>query len=176
MPNKLFDDLLKVIEGALVYTGATAISLEIDFELPRGYVAKIRKIILRVDRIMGDIESVVVDKLIRYLIALLLDPDDTTTTTLTSNTVEHDVIADHEVEVLISAGTAEAIIWITPYSIILDFDKMGVDVITARNMRLNIDAEGTNAADATGAFGVAQIYYTLEKIKDEDILEILNIL
>jgi len=176
MVNKLFDNLLQIIEGALVYTGATATSLEIDFELPRGYVAKIHKIILRVDRVMTDIESVVVDKLIRYLIALILDPDDTTTTTQGSNIVDHDVIADHEVEVLISAGTAEAIIHITPQFIIFDFSNLDVDVITARNMRLNIDAEGTNAADATGAFGIGQIYYTLEKIKDDDILEILNIL
>jgi len=174
--KELFDNLLRVLEGAVVFTGATAVSLEMDFDLPRGYVAKIHKVILKVQRIAEDIETISVDKLIRYILALLKDPDDTVTTTMTSNRVKHDVLIDHEVEVVIAAGTAgDTTFWVSQTIITIDFAAMGIDVIIARNMRLNADVEGTDAADGTEAFAVAHVYYTLEEITDDMILDILEI-
>lgn len=175
--NKLFDDILQVLEGAFVFTGATTVSLEMDFEIPRGYVVKIHKVTLEVQRIAEDIETISADKLIRYLIALLKDPDDATTVSMSSNNVEHDVLIDHEVEVLIVAGTAgDTTSYVSKSRLEMDFSHLGLDVITARNMRLNGDVEGTDAADGTEAFGIAHVYYTLEKVTDEIILNLLNIL
>ena len=42
MGKKDFDNLLKSIQGSFTYLGATIASLEVDFELPRGFIAKIQ--------------------------------------------------------------------------------------------------------------------------------------
>lgn len=176
-PNKLFDDILRILQAAVVYTGVTQVSLEVDFEIPRGYVVKIRAIELRVDRIHEDLENFSVDRVVRYRIALIKDPDDTTSLAHGSNRTEHDVLADLEVSVLTVAGTAgDPGTLIEVNSKLINFEEMKVDVITARNMRLNVDAEGTDATLATEAFGIAIIYYTLEEVKDDDIINLLDIL
>lgn len=178
MGNKLFDNLLKIIQGASVFTGTTLVSLEIDFELPRGFVAKIRYVELRVDRMHEDHEANETDNLIRYRVALIKDPDDITTISLQSNRVQHDVLMDLEASqyiTLTASGNNLAVGEENNFKQIY-FDQEGVDVITARNMRLNIDAEGTDGADATEAFGICIIHYTLEKVSDNDILNLLDIL
>ena len=179
MANKLFDNLLKIIQGAAVFTGATQISLEIDLELPRGFVARIHYVELRVDRMHEDHENNETDNLIRYRVALIKDPDDTTSQSLPSNSVQHDVLMDLEVSMYITASSASPIQNFANEERNFKqiyFSGEGVDVITARNMRLNLDAEGADAADATEAFGIAIIHYTLEEVKDEDILALLDIL
>jgi len=173
-----FDNLMQVIEVAAVFTAGTLVSTEVDLELPRGFVAKIHSILLRVDRIAEDIEGISVDKLIRYLLAIINDPDDQTQTTLGSNIVDHDLLLDLEVEVILTAGTAgDTVALIIPSDARREksFSDNGLDTIAARNLRLNIDVEGTDLADATEAFGVVQISYTLEKVTDQDILAVLQI-
>ena len=175
--NPLFDNLLKVIEGVVVLTGTTTVSLEIDFELPRGYVAKIHDVILRVERINEDFEGISVDKLARISFALLRDPDDSTTVSIPTNQTQHDVIMDHEVEVLIVAGTAgDPGIWVSKLSREKTFAREGADLITARNMRLNAIGGGTDGADLTESLAVCHIEYTEEKVDEDDIIDVLDIL
>lgn len=177
MVSKLFDNLLKTIQAASVFTAGTLVSLEVDFEIPRGFVVKIHSVELRIDRVLEDFEAINADKLARLRIALIKDPDDITTVSFTSNRVQHDVLIDLEVSFGITLGTAESWIFFdnvpTKYR---QFSNQGNDVIIARNMRLNIDGEGTDVADLTESFGIAIIDYTLEEVKDEDILNILDIL
>ena len=177
MGKALFDDLVKILLAQSTFTSSTVVSLEVDFELPRGYVAKIREVEMRVDRIVEDFETIASDRLIRYNAALVRDPDDTVTTGLTSNRVEHDVIADIEVGALsnLSAGSENMMVF-EDNSKVVNYERMGSDMITARNMRLNIVGAGTDVAQATEAVGKAIIHYTLEKVTDTDILNLLDIL
>ena len=175
--NPLFDNLLKVIEGVVILTANTIVSLEIDFELPRGFVARIHQVLLRVERINEDFEAISVDKMARISFALVRDPDDSTTTSIPTNETQHDVIMDHEVEILIVAGTAgDPGIYVSPLSREKSFVNAGGDQITARNMRLNAVGGGTDNADLTESIAVAHIEYTLEEVELDFILDILDIL
>ena len=145
----------------------TTVSSEIDFELPRGYVAKIRKIKFELDNVLQKWAS---GEKAAFTAALLLDPDDTSTTQLPDNEVEHDVIAEHNVGIVSGAATAIALLngnaeWI--------YFEDGEDVITARNMRFNSVASTDNFDDA---YHECTIYYTLEKVQDSQIMELLDIL
>jgi len=178
MAREDFDNILHSLEASILFNAGNFVSLEMDFEIPRGFIVKIKTVQLRVDRIGEDLESINADMRLDYQLALIKDPDDTTTVSMTSNRVEHDVIVDLEVMLNVERGTAESAIIIVPSTarIIKDFAKEGIDMFTARNMRLNLVALGTDAALASEAFGVAQVDYTLEKIKDEDLLDILGVL
>ena len=175
--NPLFDNLLKIIEGVVVLTGTTTVSLEIDFELPRGFVARIHHIIMRAERINEDFEAISVDKLARISFAVLRDPDDSTTTSVPSNETQHDVIMDHEVEILIVAGTAgDPGIYVSKLSREKSFVNAGGDMITARNMRINAVGGGTDGGDLTESLAIAHVEYTLEEVELDFILDILDIL
>ena len=175
MANKLFDNLMKVIEAVVVLAAGGVVSLEIDFELPRGFVAKIRHIMMRVERIEEDFEGISADKVARISFAVIRDPDDTNTTSVPTNETSHDVIMDHEVGILIVAGTAgDVVFYVSDVRREREFGEG--DVITARNMRLNVVGGGTDVADLTESLAVAHIEYTLEEVSDNDILAILDIL
>lgn len=177
MANKLFDNLMKVLSGAFQFNGTSGVSLELDFELPRGFVAKIHKVIFDFRSTTEDVEGLSGDILVRLLLGLMLDPDDTVTKSMPTNSVQHDMLADHEYELAFTAGVAGDVMMIHTQKLkIIDFTNLGIDVISARNMRLNGIAEGTNGVSATETIGKCDIYYTLEKINDNDILNLLDIL
>ena len=176
MGKRDFDNLSKVIEGAVVLTGTTIVSLEIDLELPRGFIAKFYRIELRVAEFADDWRTISVDKNARINMAIVRDPDDTKTTTMQSNVVQHDVLADFEWEILIVAGTAgDPGIIMTAQKYVYDIPEH-IDVISFRNLRFNAVADDDNAADITEAVALVQLFYTLEKVRDDDILELLDIL
>ena len=176
MANKNFDNLYKVLNAGSIFTGATLVSLEVDFELPRGFIAKIWKIELNIIAWADDFKAISVDKNATWQLALIRDPDDITTVVNQSNQTQHDVVIAREVGILIIAGTAG-----DPGMIIgdlrteLDIPEH-VDLITARNMRFNIVASDDDAADITESVAECNIFYTLEKITDNDILALLDIL
>lgn len=177
MTKALFDNLIKILEVRTLFTGATGVSTEIDFELPRGFVAKIKRVSLEVRGIAADIATISVDKLLSYIVGLILDPDDITTTFPPTNVVSHDALESLQVDVLVVAGTAgDPGVYISFLRKEVNYESEGLDVITARNMRQNIDITGTDAADGTEAIAVTTIHYTLEKITDVDILSLLDIL
>lgn len=176
MGKKDFDNIMKLHEGAVVFTADTIGSLELDLELPRGFIAKIWKMMLIVELINEDLEGISVDKIITYKVCLIRDPDDSTSVSIPTNEVQHDVIMDHQVDVALIAGVAgDSGLAVSINRKEIDIPEH-VDLITARNMRLNVVATGSDKADATEAVGTSQIYYTLEEVKDADILELLDIL
>ena len=165
--SQLFDNIMQVIHVRNIINGTTTVSTEIDLELPRGYVAKIRKIKMEVDDAgekwgTGDTCG--------FSAALLLDPDDAVTNQFPDNEVEHDVIAEHNYD-LVSSSTEFLMRGHENPQWIYFEDKE--DVITARNMRWNTVATTVSYNDALHE---ATIYYTLEKIKDAQIMELLDIL
>ena len=178
MAKLLLDNLMKVFKQQLTYNGVTQASVELDLDIPRGYVIRIHDLTLILKDVAEDIEGISVDKLIRYVGALVKDPDDTTSTLITLGRVDHDVLADFSVNLIIVAGTAgdTVAMFDGPTFREFNFSAEGLDVITARNLRLNVDAAGTNGADATEASLAAVIRYTLEKITDQDILALLDII
>lgn len=176
MGKKDFDNIQKIINGGVVFTGTATASLEIDFELPRGYIAKIFRIEVKIFGWGDDIRTVSADKNYTMEWALLRDPDDTTTTGLTGNVVEHDVVFSAIDDVLMIAGTAgDGGIWTTIETHILEIPEH-IDLFTARNMRLNVVAGDDDAADVTEAGVGCNIFYTLEPVDDADILNLLDIL
>ena len=173
----LFDNVMKVFRIRSLFTGATLVSTEIDLDIPRGFIVKIHDAKLEVINIGEDFETISVDKYARYKMALVKDPDDITTIEIPSGVVDHDVIMDHEVDVLLTGGTAgDTLGHIGNTKQEQNFSGEGLDVFTARNMRMNLDVEGTDAADGTEAAGQITLNYTLEEIKDADIINILDIL
>lgn len=176
MVKKDFDNLFKVLNAGLVFTGATLASVEVDFELPRGYIAKIWRIELGISNFGDDFNAISIDKNAVWNLVLIRDPDDIVTTSFTSNQTQHDVVANFIVDVLIVAGTAGDpgyVVSETKYA--MDIPEH-VDLITARNMRFTVQGGDDDAADLTETVGGCNIYYTLEKVNDADILELLDIL
>ncbi len=167
MGSKLFDNIMQVIHVSNIIAGSTRVSTEIDLELPRGYVAKIRKVKMELVNVLeqwgtGDSAT--------FRAALLLDPDDAETVEIPNNTVEHDVLCEHNPEW--HSSTTEFLTGNHTEPEWIYFEDIE-DVITARNMRWNSAA---NAASYDGGSHGVTIYYTLEQIKDTQIMELLDIL
>lgn len=169
--EKHFDQLMHVI--ALNVHNVTGIvqSFEIDLELPKGYVAKPKKIILELTSIPAVTAGVAMED-DEIQCALIRDPDDITTIEIPDNSIQHDVIAD---AIFCSAWlwlAASVGLYVFNHTIkILDFYEDAFDIVSARNMRFNVI--GTAAVN----FDVKMtMYYTLESISKDEVLELLDIL
>lgn len=173
-----FDNIMKTLMVQAVFTGVTLVSVEADFDIPRGFIVKVHNLISKIVSLPEDFEGISADKIAQLKVALIKDPDDITTVDYTSNQVDHDVLLVHTCDILIVANAAD-----TSLSAVFlntrreeNFAAEGLDVFTARNMRLNVDAFGTDAADITESVAQMIIRYTLEKITDDLIIDLLDIL
>lgn len=155
--SKMFDNIMHVIKSShtSIVSGSGTVSDELDLELPRGYVAKIKEIVFEAvngEALVHNIQGAVVN-----------DPDDNVTITIPENRVDHDVIAD--VGYQQGAGSTIGSWWRQYY-----FDQE-LDVIAARNIRVNLANSGA------GAFNMmTKIYYTLEEVTSDLLLNLLDIL
>lgn len=166
MGRKDFDNLQKLHRVILVNVTTGTLSVEVDLELPRGFIAKISKILFTVFPFavaVGGREQNVECVLIR-------DPDDTTTTVIPANAVQHDVIAALRGVFIMEVFTTGAASFVADRKQVLF--REDEDVITARNLRFN-SKMGLTAPDVNFE---CEIYYTLEKVTDVDILNLLDIL
>lgn len=169
MVPKLFDNIMQVISITNTSNQTTKVSAEIDFELPRGYVAKLHKVVVNCRNFF---DQLVLTDQVRSQYCLLVDPDDALTTQMPNNTVEHDVVLSGEFQAL-GLGTGEWG-WHEPNQHIYDFSFLeGLDIISARNMRWNTVHDNTGSPNSLME---CVIYYTLEEIKDNQIMELLDIL
>lgn len=173
MGKKDFDNILKVIKVENTFVAGTLVSQEVDLELPRGFVAKIWKVKLKFIEMGEDWETQEATTAGHVLsCGLQRDPDDTTTVQLPRASVQHDGIFDHSMEFLFSAnatphfGETETTLEVPEH----------IDLITARNMRFNSVGGGPDVANLTESIANCAIYYTLEKVTDDDILNLLDIL
>ena len=173
----LFDNIMKILIVKHTLTGLTLVSTEMDFDIPRGYIVKIHDITLHHRSLVEDFEGISADKLARIHTAVIKDPDDTSGISFPNNKVDHDFIMMLFTEILIVAGTAgDTIADLGTRFHEKNFTSEGLDVFTARNMRLNSDVFGTDAADITETVAECIVQYTLEKITDEMIIDLLDIL
>lgn len=153
----MFDDIEKVIKSvhSAVVTGSGTVTDEVDLELPRGFVAKIHKVRLVVNVAAGLV--------INAQAALVNDPDDITTIAIPENQVDHDGIYDLFFQANAShTGSVEEQIHQPP---------PGKDIIAARNLRFNAANSGA------GAFNViCEVFYTLEQVTSDLLMNLLDIL
>lgn len=174
MVGKLFDDLFHVIRQGLETDVVDTIeSVELDLELPRGYVAKIKRVECFVKDYDDLYDTLIVDDYLEFRSCLLRDPDDAVTLAMPDNSVQHDVICEFSCDMYhdTTGGTdAGENHWVWDFG-----DDKGLDVITARNLRVN-GLVGAPNSPTNAPFIVWVVYYSLEKIKDNEILELLDIL
>lgn len=167
--SRLFDNIMQAIRVENTVNGTTTVSTEIDLELPRGYVAKIHKVIVAWTDVFSKTADNEIDE---ALYALLLDPDDATTTQMPLETVEHDVILSGEFELKTAAALAG--VFYDSHRHIYDFSHLeGLDILSARNLRFNTVSGAAYFDDSEIE---CTIWYTLEPIKDAQIMELLDIL
>ena len=178
MGGKLFDDLLQIIEGQVTMNGTSTVSVEIDLNIPRGFIFKIKQAELILAQFLSDIDNGTVDLMISIAMALILDPDDSTTTTRGSNDIDTDVLLDHEFsfQMDIAGTTFLHRMFDSPTFKIQNYEDLGVDVITARNVRVNGVGFEDDGSVITEAQLKGVLYGTWEKVKSEEILAILDIL
>jgi len=172
-----FDNLIKVFKGNISLNAGSIASVELDFEIPRGFIVKIKKIVMQFMNWSEDYEGLAQgETTFAAQGALLRDPDDATTIQIPAGSVQHDVIAEAQLVGYIHSVTNENLgPMITGVTKIINFNHED-DVITARNMRLNVIGQGNDSAVLTETVLQAEIYYTLEKVTDVDILNLLDIL
>ena len=166
---ELFDDVAKIYRVEFNNLAAAVVSFEVDFDLPRGFVAKIKQIYFK----MFGLRSATGGDTINLDCAVVNDPDDAVTVNIPVGRTQHDVIADFEVDGTISlTGAAGGGLIMGESSKMVNFEAMKMDVIAARNIRVNASEAEDNAVYDLKV----EIYYTMESIKDTDLLKLLDIL
>ena len=172
--KKLFDNLYKVIKGNSGEISANdGVFTEIfDLQIPRGYCARIRRVIfdLQVNADQANQEW------FRVLGALVLDPDDETTTQIPTFTVDHDVLCDtvfekHRQDEDTTPNGISALF--TPRDV-HDFSEE-IDVVTVRNVRFNIIATGLATGGDNNSQMRCTVYFTYEKISADLYSKLLGI-
>lgn len=172
-----FDNIMKILRLETLLVGSTLVSTPMDFDIPRGFIVKIHDVVMEFINIGEDFETISVDKYARVSAALVKDPDDLTTLSIPNATVDHDVVIDIAMDIMIVAGTAgDTSFMVLNHRKEANFSAEGLDVFTARNMRVNFDAFGTDATDLTETKLRTTVKYTLEEITDKLIINLLDIL
>jgi len=169
--EKHFDQLMHVVRAEIENVDPNVESIEIDLELPRGYVAKPKIIRIRTFTLEANIAATVQGYDIEA--ALIRDPDDATTIEIPNNEVQHDVITDYKASITYTIDQTNGVgtyICTNPIEF-LYLEEAGFDIVTARNMRFN-----AQCSDAINIDIDVTIWYTLESIKKNEILELLDIL
>jgi len=172
--KKLFDNLYKVIKANSGSISANdGVFTEIlDLQIPRGYCARIRKVIfdMQVNADQKDQEY------FRCLGAIVLDPDDETSTQIPTFEIDHDVLCDtvfekHRQDEDTTPNGISALF--TPRDVHV-FDET-LDVVTVRNIRFNIIANGLLVSGDNKAQMRVTVYFTYEKISMDLYAKLLGI-
>jgi len=167
MPNKEWlDELLHRIriESAIA---ATVTSTEVNLDLPRGYVAHFKHIEWILYDNMGQL---MIDATARELqAAFVKDPDDEETVEIPHNESHHDVLDEFRISSHCNVANTSGVIH-TPLFKQRRFTEEE-DAVSARNCRVNCIETGGITCKL-----VCIIDYTIEKVSDNDILNLLDIL
>jgi len=159
------DDMILRYRGVIYDVSTTVQTLLIDLDLPKGYGARIRHLEWRFEKLHE--EAIGADGVHEIQAALVNDPDDIASTAIPANTIEHDVIDDvHEFfETIAGVELTQPTIMKTRR---FTEDE---DVFAVRNLRLNaFSLSGNTVVDIA-----CIVDYTLEAVKDSELLKILRI-
>ncbi|GAG83399.1 unnamed protein product [marine sediment metagenome] len=172
--KKLFDNLFKVIKGnSGSLSENDGVFTEIfDLQIPRGYAARIRKIVWEPQILSEQSDQVY----FRLLGACVLDPDDETSVAIPTFTVDHDVCADYSFEMVRydEDTTPNGISVAISRRETIDFDE-GLDVVTVRNIRVNTMITGSAAGGSAQCQLRAAVYFTYEKVSADLYSKLLGI-
>lgn len=169
--KQLWDNMYRVIKAnSGGYSANDGVFTEIlDLQIPRGYVARIRKVIFY-DKMEISQD---VDNDLQFYGALVNDPDDETTYQIPTFTIDHDVIADFVHEYLRWDMDATGISVSRNHRDEIIFEET-LDVVAPRNLRFN-SMMNNGSTDAPLAQTYVEVYFTYEKISNELLLELLNV-
>ena len=177
MGKKDFDNLVKIFKQGVTLAAGGTISTELDFDIPRGFIVKILDITLQFMSWNEDLEGIVAGEYIWAAQgALIRDPDDTTTIQIPAGSVQHDVLMETQMVGYYNSTVAEISgPFITGVHKTQHYNEED-DVISARNLRLNVVGQGNDVAILTETALQAEVRYRYEEVKDADLLNILDIL
>ena len=172
--SELYDDIFFVWKGNSGGISANdGIFTEIvDFQIPRGYAVRIRKLITELHISEDQTDQVYW----RVLNALVLDPDDETSTQIPTFTIDHDVCADFSFEMvrLEEDTTPNGISALMPLRYEIEFPEE-LDVVSIRNARVNTIAYGLLVSGDNNAQVRNTIYFTYEKVSSSLYEKLLGI-
>lgn len=172
--GELYDDIFFVWKGnsGAISANDGVFTEIVDFQIPRGYAVRVRKVLceLQLNTEQSDQTQW------RVLNALVLDPDDETSTQIPTFVIDHDVCADFAFEMvrLEEDTTPNGISGIIHERLEINFPEE-LDVVSIRNARVNMIASGL----ATGGSDQPQvrttIYFTYEKVSSSLYEKLLGI-
>ncbi|MBA7546542.1 hypothetical protein ES705_38934 [subsurface metagenome] len=186
--KELWDNMMRVVKvnsGQLNPDGSKATEI-VDLQIPRGYIARVRKVIFDVrieeEQLPGmpiAPPSGIIERLNKFFMALVNDPDDEESIAIPTHEIDHDVIADCEfhIERVLTYYTDVTMIprggyaFVAPEKII-NFDET-IDIICPRNIRFNASAVCIGATIKPQV--IVTVYFTYEKVTNDLLLELLNI-
>jgi len=172
--KKLYDNLYKVIKAnsGKIEANDTVLTEILDLQIPRGYAARIRKVIFK--------DSILTDQLdqtdIHFYGALVLDPDDEASNQIPTFTVDHDVLCDfhHEYFRFEEDTTPNGISVIHNKETWYEFAE-DLDVVTVRNVRFNVLAAGLDIDGTDESQVKIIVYFTYEKVSADLYSKLLGI-
>lgn len=186
--KELYDNMMRVVKvnsGELDPSGAKSTEI-VDLQIPRGFVARIRKVIFttrieeeQLPEVPISPASGIIERLNKFFMALVNDPDDEESVAIPTHEIDHDVIADCEfhIERVLTYYTDVTLIprggyaFVAP-SRIINFDET-IDVVCPRNLRFN--ASGVCIGATIKPQVIVTVYFTYEKVVESLLLELLNI-
>ena len=167
----MFDNIFKVIKqnsGALTANDNVFTEI-IDLQLPKGYCARIRRVIFRDHSLTDQTDQA----RFKFNSALVLDPDDEESYAIPAGEVDHDVLCDYESEYMRfeEDTTPNGISFMPNREVMYDFPEE-LDAITVRNIRFNTLCTGVAGGQSNPPQIRIEVYFTYEKISSE-MLEIM---
>lgn len=177
MGKKDFDNIGLFILVRNLLAGNLTISTEVDLELPRGYIAKFYRMEITWIDLHEDLEALTTTQTFGMEASILRDPDDTVITRPVSNAVQTDVLFSHSFWAAAGfyAAAADPASFQSEMTAVFDIPEH-IDIISARNLRFNCRGVGAQVAILTESLVDCELHYTLERVTDADILELLDIL
>jgi hypothetical protein len=180
MKGKLYDNMFRVVKvnSNELTTGAGINTEIVDLQIPRGFVARVRKIFfdIRMKKEQVPVENgTILESLTSYFMALVNDPDDETSIAIPTHQIDHDVIADAEFHidrVLTDETTLTGGYAVVNPTKMIDFTE-DIDVMCPRNIRFNARADIIGATAKPQA--IVTVYFTYERVGESALLELLNI-
>ena len=171
--KKLFDNLYKVIKAnsGSIEANDTVLTEILDLQIPRGYCARIRKVIFR-DNVNVDQKD---QAQFFFRGALVLDADDEASYQIPTFEIDHDVLCDYEHEYVRfeEDATPNGISYLHNQETMYHFDEE-MDVVTVRNIRHNLMTNGLNVSDTKSQTKII-VYFTYEKISADLYAKLLGI-
>jgi len=172
--KKLYDNLFKVIKAnSGPFTTNDIVKTEIlDLQIPRGYAARIRKVIFCDTGFRDQLDQIYM----HTYGCLVLDPDDENSFQIPDYTVDHDVACDFEHYYIRfeEDTTPNGIAFLPLQKTQIEFAE-DLDVVTVRNPRFNSMTNGIKGDGSYPPQTHIEVYFTYERVSMDLYSKLLGI-